>query len=139
MKEFVKSLSSLTLGMSVFGVQLLADMFELTPADEYTRAEQKAAATRALDSVAHAAVDQCGPVLRGTFYALDNLQRGMTALAFNVLSALRSDRPTQLADETDRAPSEYRFSDTDLNQRVTVVESTPVKHNASVIKIHRHK
>jgi hypothetical protein len=49
MKEFVQSFTSLTLGLSVFSLQLLGDM--LTPVGP---GAHQAPATRALDSVTHA-------------------------------------------------------------------------------------
>ena len=64
MKEFAKSLSGFTLGMSLFSLQLLVDMLE--PSET----------ARALDSVTHAATDQLGSTFRAAFRALDNAQRG---------------------------------------------------------------
>jgi hypothetical protein len=80
MKEFVQSFTSLTLGLSVFSLQLLGDM--LTPAGP---GAHKAPATGALDSVTHATAEQFGSTLRATFRALDNVQRGATSLTFNIL------------------------------------------------------
>lgn len=80
MREFVKSVSSLGLGMSFLGLQLMQDM--LTPSGE---GERKSPATRTLDSVVNATAEQFGSTLRATFRAVDNVQRGITGIAFDAL------------------------------------------------------
>ena len=88
MKELVTSFSRLTLSMSVFSVQLLSDLVK--PEDGPGR---KTPAVRALDAVSGSAVDQFDPTLRATFQALDNVQRGVTSLAFGLLWPLRGAAP----------------------------------------------
>lgn len=80
MREFVKSVSSFGLGMSFLGLQLMQDM--LTPREE---GERKSPATRTLDSVVNATAEQFGSTLRATFRAVDNVQRGITGIAFDAL------------------------------------------------------
>jgi hypothetical protein len=94
MKEFAKSFASLGLGMSIFSLPLLSEILQPDDGDE-----PKGAATRAVDSITVAAVDQLGPTLRATFRVLDNVQRGMTALAFNALLAFGMDRRNELTGE----------------------------------------
>jgi hypothetical protein len=95
MKEFAKSFVSLGLGMSIFSLQLLSEMLQPNEGDG-----PKGAPTRALDSITDATVDQLGPTLRATFRVLDNVQRGMTAVAFNALLAFGRDRRNELTSET---------------------------------------
>ena len=87
MKEFAKSFASLSLGMSILGFQLLGEI--LTPHEED---EAKGAATRALDSITDATIDQLGPTLRVAFRVFDNVQRGITAVAFESLVLYANDR-----------------------------------------------
>ena len=96
MKEFVTSFSRFMLSMPVFGLQLMSDL--LRPDDPPGR---KGPAVRALDAVADSAVEQLDPSLRSAFRALDNVQRGVTSLAFSVLRT-----PNNVPGETARPPSE---------------------------------
>lgn len=78
MQEFVKSLSSLTLALTLLSVKELENL--ATPRE---RGERRGPATRALDSVTHATTDQFGETLRSAFSAADNVQRGLIGLGFS--------------------------------------------------------
>lgn len=99
MKEFVTSLSSLTLSMSVFGLQVLADVVRSDGTDR-----RQAPAVKALDAVSGSAVAQFDPSLRAAFRVLDTVQRGVTSIAF---CALRRAGQTPLASarSTSRTPA----------------------------------
>jgi hypothetical protein len=133
MKEFAKSFASLSLGMSILGFQLLGQL--LTPNEED---EPKGPATRALDSVTDATVDQLGPTLRATFRALDNVQRGLTAVAFNSLLPFAHDDSNELSYETGTQPVpawsiDRRTATSERNQARTAGE----KNSPVAIKIRR--
>ena len=88
MKEFITSATSLALSMGVFGLQVISDVMRNDEAPG-----RKTPAVRALDAVSDSAVDQFGPSLRATFRALDNIQRGITSMAFSTMSPLMSEMP----------------------------------------------
>jgi hypothetical protein len=79
-REFVKSFFSLSLAASLFPLKQLENM--LTPTE---RGEHKGPATKAMDSLVNATVDHFGGTLKGTFSALDNVQRGVVSLGFGML------------------------------------------------------
>lgn len=87
MKEFTKSLSSFTLGMSFFGLKQLQNL--MTPTE---RGEDRSPATKAMDSVTQATVDQFDGTLRSAFHAVDNIQRGAIGLASYFLWPFSSNR-----------------------------------------------
>lgn len=80
MREFTKSLMSYTFSQSLFGVQQALNM--LTP--QGGRGEHPA--TEAFNSTAQCTAEQMGDVMRATYRAGDNIQRGMVDLMFSVLT-----------------------------------------------------
>ena len=85
MREFTKSLVSYSLATSLLGVKQVANLFTPTERDE-----NRSPATKAFDSVTHAATDQLGETLNSAFRMLDNAQRGMVNLGFSFLNPLSS-------------------------------------------------
>lgn len=74
MRDLTKSINSFTWAMSLFGLEQMVNV--LRPG--------KAAAS--MDAVAEAAERQLGDVMKSTFRAGDNLQRGMVDTAFGMFS-----------------------------------------------------
>jgi hypothetical protein len=79
-REFVKSFFSLGIAASLFPLKQMENI--LTPTE---RGEDKGPATKAMDAVSNATVEQFGGVLRGTFSALDNVQRGLVNIGYAML------------------------------------------------------
>jgi hypothetical protein len=79
-REFIKSFFSLGLAASLFPLKQMENM--LTPTE---RGEHKGPAAKAMDAVANATVEQFGGVLRGTFSAIDNVQRGLVNIGCDMM------------------------------------------------------
>jgi hypothetical protein len=75
MTEFLKSFSSLSLALSLFPLKQIENI--LTPRNHK---DQHGPATKAMDAITSAVLDQFGGTLEATFSALDNLQRGAIAV-----------------------------------------------------------
>src|SRR5439155_3507803 len=73
MREFIKSVNSYTLAMSLFGLKQFQNL--LTPSE---RGERKGPATQAMDHITSATREEFGPTLDSTFKTLDAFQRSMT-------------------------------------------------------------
>lgn len=86
MREFTKSLMSYTWAMSLFGVQQVVNV--LTPKGQ----QQQHPAVEAFNEVADATREQMGDVLKSTFRAGDNVQRGMVDVMFSVMTLGMFDR-----------------------------------------------
>src|SRR5437868_13103516 len=99
MREFVKSCLSLGVATSLFPLKQLENM--ITPTQ---RGEYKGPATKAMDAVVNATVDQFGGTLRSTFSAIDNMQRGLVGMGFDMLWPFGNRSRTARADrrEADR-------------------------------------
>jgi hypothetical protein len=80
MRELVKSFSSMMLSLSLFGVKQIENM--VTPKE---RGERSGPASRAMNSITNATLDQFGETLRSTFRTIDNVQRGLIGLVFSIL------------------------------------------------------
>jgi hypothetical protein len=80
MKEFLKSLSSYSLAVSLFPIEMARSV--LSYGD---REHHRVSAVEALDSITGATVRQFGGAMIATFSALDHAQRGLIAVAFNTL------------------------------------------------------
>ena len=78
MREFTKSLLSYSLALSLFGLKQMQNL--LTAAD---RDERRGPATKSFDALTNAATDQLGETTYSAFRVLDNVQRGLVALAFS--------------------------------------------------------
>jgi hypothetical protein len=81
MREFTKSILSLSWGMSLFGIKQLANL--LSSADS---SQPTSKAVAAFNAVTHTAEEQLSAVLREAFQAGDQLQRDMVDLMFGVLT-----------------------------------------------------
>jgi hypothetical protein len=81
MREFTKSILSLSLGMSLFGVKQLANV--LSSSDSYQLTSRVAAAGNA---VTHTSEEQFDAAIREAFQAGDQLQRDIVDLLFGVLT-----------------------------------------------------
>jgi hypothetical protein len=79
MREFAKSFTSLYLAMSLFAIKQVQNVVTPRP-----RGQRRGPATKALDAVTNATVDQFGETLRSTFRMFDNVQRGVLGLGFNM-------------------------------------------------------
>lgn len=90
MRDLTKSINSFTWAMSLFGLEQMVNV--LHPA--------KAAAS--MDAVAEAAERQLGDIMKSTFRAGDNLQRGMVDMTMGMLSpqALDPTRWAKMASDT---------------------------------------
>lgn len=80
MREFTKSMMSYTWAMSLFGVQQMANAF------------RPSKATESFDNVTKATRDEFGEVLKATFRAGDNLQRGLVDLTLGLFTFGMFDR-----------------------------------------------
>jgi len=90
MREFTKSLLSFSWAMSLFPVRQLTNI--LTPQDPSQPVHK---ATASFDAVTRATQEQLGDVLKGTFKAGDQLQRGVLDLTFSFLT-LEAFNPSRL-------------------------------------------
>ena len=86
MREFTKSMMSYGWAMSLFGVQQMVNI--LTPQGQ----QQQHPATEAFNEVADATREQMGDVLKSTYRAGDNVQRGMVDVMFSVMTLGMFDR-----------------------------------------------
>lgn len=86
MREFTKSMMSYGWAMSLFGVQQMVNL--MTPQGQ----RQQHPATEAFNEVADATREQMGDVLRSTYRAGDNVQRGMVDVMFSVMTLGMFDR-----------------------------------------------
>jgi hypothetical protein len=94
MRDFFQSVSTFTFSMSLLGVSVLDKLTSTEPS------EYKDLATKTLDAVSSTAVDQLGPRLRSTFRALDDVQRGVVGIMFDLFSDLARNSLNRLTDET---------------------------------------
>jgi len=78
MREFFQSCASLAFSMSLLTVEMLDNIAWMD------RDELRGSATKAVDAVSGAAVDQLGPRLQSTFRALNDIQRGAVGIMFDV-------------------------------------------------------
>jgi hypothetical protein len=81
MREFTKSILSLSWGMSLFGMKQLANLLSSSDLSQPT-----SKAVAACNAVTHTAEEQLNAVLREAFQAGDQLQRDMVDLMFGVLT-----------------------------------------------------
>jgi len=81
MRELTKSLFSCSLALSLFTLKQAQNL--LTPAGS---GEDAHPARKAFDAVTHSTTDQFGETLGSAFKMLDNLQRGLTGLAFSLMT-----------------------------------------------------
>lgn len=86
MREFTKSMMSYGWAMSLFGVQQVVNV--LTPKGQ----QNQHPATEAFNEVADATREQMGDVLKSTYRAGDNVQRGMVDVMFSVMTLGMFDR-----------------------------------------------
>jgi hypothetical protein len=97
MREFAKSFSSLALAMSLFAFKQVENI--ATPRD---RGERRGPTVKSLDAVTNATVNQFGETLRATFRTIDNVQRGIIGLGFNMFLPFLSSIGSASASETRR-------------------------------------
>lgn len=95
MRDLTKSINSFTWALSLFGLEQMVNVLRPT----------KAAAS--MDAVAEAAERQLGDVMKSTFRAGDNLQRGMVDTAFGMFGPEMMD------------PSRWARMASDAAERVT--------------------
>src|SRR5215470_3492586 len=81
MRELTKSMLSFSWGMSLFGVEQLANILSSPDAHQPTNK-----AVAAFNAVTHTTEAQLGSVIREAFRAGDQLQRSMVDLMFGVLT-----------------------------------------------------
>jgi hypothetical protein len=81
MREFIKSMISFSWVMPLFGIKQLENAVMPTASDQ-----PKDKAASAFDSVTQAAEKELDGVLKTTFQAADQLQRGMVDMMFNTLT-----------------------------------------------------
>ena len=79
MREFTKSMMSYTWAMSVFGVQQMVNI--LTPSRQ-----PEHSATKAFNEVTRATEEQLGDILKSTYRAGDNVQRGIVDMMSSVFT-----------------------------------------------------
>ncbi len=79
MREFVKSSFSLGIALSLLTLKQTGNLFTASVGDG------RSTATRSLEAVSKATVDQLGGTLKSTFSALDNAQRGLVEIGFAFL------------------------------------------------------
>jgi len=94
MREFFQSCTTLAFSLSLLSLKLVDDVTSMD-GDEF-----RGAATRAVEAVSGAAVDQLGPRLRSTFRNLNDVQRGVVGIMFDLSLALAASGVRRLADET---------------------------------------
>jgi hypothetical protein len=80
MREFTKSMMSYSWAMTVFGAQQVLNIF--SPQGQ----QQQHPATEAFNHVAQATREEMGDMMKATYRAGDNLQRGMVDLMFSALT-----------------------------------------------------
>jgi hypothetical protein len=81
MRELTKSMMSYTWATSLLGVQQMVNL--LTPQQGQ---RQSHPATETFNNVAQCTVEQMGGVMRATFRAGDNIQRGMVDMMFGMMT-----------------------------------------------------
>lgn len=109
MREFFQSCSTLAFTMSLLSVEL---MDRITLMEE---GELKGPATKALDAVSNAAVDQLGPRLHSTFRSLNDVQRDVVGIMFDLSLELAGNSLTWIVDG--RGPDRHQ---TALSDRLEV-------------------
>ena len=91
--------------MSLFALKQFENI--ATPRD---RGERRGPGVKSLDALTNATVDQLGETLRSTFRTLDNVQRGIVGLGFNMflpfLSSIGSASPSEARRES-RGENEF--------------------------------
>jgi hypothetical protein len=100
MREFLQSCTTLAFTMSLLSVELI-DKITSMESGEVT-----GAATKALDAVSNAAVDQLGPRLRSTFSGLNDVQRAVVGIMFDLSLQLAKNGLNRLA--ADGSPDRHQ-------------------------------
>src|SRR5437764_3509126 len=134
MREFVKSFFSLGIAASLFPVKQLENI--VTPTE---RGERTGPATKAMDAVVNATVDQFGGTLRSTFSAFDNMQRGLVGMGFDMLWPFgersrneRSDRRDADSEHVEqRAETWWPRTDSGTRTRARSYTSEPPRRRAN--------
>src|SRR5450631_2041544 len=93
MREFFQSCTTFAFTMSLLSVELMDKITSMESG------EFKGAATKALDTVSNAAVDQLGPRLRSTFRGLNDVQRAVVGIMFDLSLELARNSLHRLAGE----------------------------------------
>jgi hypothetical protein len=93
MREFFQSCTTLAFTMSLLSVELMDRITSMESGDF------KGGATKALDAVSNAAVDQLGPRLRSTFRGLNDVQRAVVGIMFDLSFEFARNSLNRLADE----------------------------------------
>lgn len=103
MRDFVKSSSSLMLALSLFGLKQIENL--IAPRN---RDGTRSRAAIAMNSITNVTVEQFGETLRGTFRAVDNMQRGLIGVGFSFYPPYWS--ATRPSDRTHPAPERSEAS-----------------------------
>ena len=111
MREFLQSCTTLAFSLSLLSLEMVDEMTSLESH------EFRGAATRAVDSVSNAALDQLGPRLRTTFRALNDVQRGAVGIMFDLSLAMAKYSLHRLGDESGPARRGRRYGIDDGNLR----------------------
>jgi hypothetical protein len=93
MREFFQSCSTFAFTMSLLSVELIDKITSMGSG------ELRDAPTKALDAVSNAAVDQLGPRLRSTFRGLNEVQRAVAGIIFDLSLDFARNGLDLLADE----------------------------------------
>jgi hypothetical protein len=94
MRELFQSCTTLAFSMSLLSVELIDKIISME------RREFRGAAN-ALEAVSNAAVDQLGPRLRSTFGGVNDIQRSVVGMVFDISLNLAKNTVNRLAEEDD--------------------------------------
>jgi hypothetical protein len=131
MRDFVKSFSSMGLALALFGVKQIENV--VTPRD---RGQRRGPATKAMDAVTNATVDQFDETLYSTFRMMDNLQRGLIGLSFSlVLPFVSSPSTSGTESRTDTWRTVPADSEPRANRGVRTREYYPRHREASGVQV----
>ena len=97
MRDFFQSCTTLAFSLSLLGFDLIDDFSSMESR------EFRGSATRAVDAVSQAALDQLGPRLRLTFDSLNEIQRGVVGIMFDLSLAMAKATVNRLGDGTHAA------------------------------------
>lgn len=89
-RDLTKSAVSFSLGMTIFGIQQVANIFTPQSPSQPTHS-----ATLAFNHMAKSAEEKLGETLKGAFRASDTLQRGLIEITFGFMT-LEGFNPSQL-------------------------------------------
>jgi hypothetical protein len=103
-REFFQSCTTLAFSMSLLGVELMDNMTSMK------RREFKGSATHAIDAVSNAAVEQLGPRLRSAFRGINDVQRAVVGIVFDLSSDLARTSLNWLADDNPVEPHQKSAS-----------------------------